>query len=145
MRSSKNRILVSHAGNLPRPVELNSLIDDGKAAGRAFSDEYQKRLPEAVNGIVDRQIELGVDVVNDGEYAKAGSYGGYIHSRVTGFENVPYDASKPQKRAGTCRGEYREVAFAFRQLIAPHLDQELMKRVFDRNWLPDVGASSLHR
>ena len=108
MRSSTDRILVSHAGNLPRPIELNSLIDEGKAADRAFSDEYQKRLPSAVNGIVDRQIELGIDVVNDGEYAKAGSYGGYIHSRVTGFSNVPADPSSPPKRAGTAERDRRD-------------------------------------
>ncbi len=108
MRSSKDRILVSHAGNLPRPVELNSLIDDGKATDRAFGDEYQKRLPAAVSGIVDRQIELGIDVVNDGEYAKAGSYGGYIHSRITGFSNVPADPLKPAKRAGTAERDRRD-------------------------------------
>lgn len=61
------------------------------------------------------------------------------------FADVVDKGYLPQKRAATCRGEYREVAFAFRQLIAPHLDQELMKQVFDRNWLPDAGASSLHR
>jgi 5-methyltetrahydropteroyltriglutamate--homocysteine methyltransferase len=108
LRSSKERILVSHAGNLPRPIELNSLIDDGKATDRAAGDEYQKRLPAAINGIVDRQIELGVDVVNDGEYAKAGSYGGYIHSRVIGFSNVPVDPSKPPKRAGTAERDRRD-------------------------------------
>jgi hypothetical protein len=61
------------------------------------------------------------------------------------FADVVEKGYLPQKRAATCRGEYREVAYAFRQLIAPHLDQELMKRVFDRAWLPDAGASSLHR
>lgn len=108
MRASSDRILVSHAGNLPRPAELNSLIDDGKATAAANTEEYFRRLPAAVNGIVDRQIELGVDVVNDGEYAKAGSYGGYIHSRVTGFSNVPADPSKPPKRAGTAERDRRD-------------------------------------
>jgi hypothetical protein len=61
------------------------------------------------------------------------------------FADVVEKGYLPQKRAATCRGEYREVAFAFRQLIAPHLYQELMKRVFDRTWLPDAGPSSLHR
>ncbi len=108
MRSSANRILVSHAGNLPRPDELNSLIDGGKAADKAKTGEYQARLPDAVKGIVDRQIELGVDVVNDGEYAKAGSYGGYIHERVSGFSSVPADPSKPPKRAGTAERDRRD-------------------------------------
>ncbi|MGE0058122.1 MAG: epoxyalkane--coenzyme M transferase [Dehalococcoidia bacterium] len=108
MRSSANRILVSHAGNLPRPDELNSLIDGGKAADKAKTGEYQARLPDAVKGIVDRQIELGVDIVNDGECAKAGSYGGYIHERVSGFSSVPADPSKPPKRAGTAERDRRD-------------------------------------
>jgi hypothetical protein len=61
------------------------------------------------------------------------------------FGDVVEKGYLPQKRAATCRGEYGEVAFAFSKLIAPHLDQELMKQVFDRTWLPDAGASSTHR
>src|SRR5690606_31474392 len=53
-------------------------------------------------------IELGVDVVNDGEYAKAGSYGGYIHDRITGYSTVPVDPSRPPKRAGTAERDRRD-------------------------------------
>ncbi|MDE3075875.1 MAG: cobalamin-independent methionine synthase II family protein [Chloroflexota bacterium] len=97
MRHSTDRILVSHAGNLPRPAELQELIDKGEAG----SPEYHRRLPAAVKYIVDRQIEHGVDVVNDGEYVKAGSYGGYIQERVTGFETRPLDPDAKPKRGGT--------------------------------------------
>ena len=99
MRRSTDRILVSHAGNLPRPGYLDELIDGGKMREGANQKAYADILPKAVKEIVDRQIELGVDIVNDGEYAKAGSYGGYIHDRVTGFEMVPADPNrKPQAR-----------------------------------------------
>src|SRR5688500_16418046 len=101
MSSSKERILVSHAGNLPRPASLDELIDGGRSPKGANSGEYHRRLPAAVKSIVDRQIELGVDVVNDGEYAKAGSYGGYLQERVEGYSSLPVDPSRPPKRAGT--------------------------------------------
>ncbi|HEX5370896.1 MAG TPA: epoxyalkane--coenzyme M transferase, partial [Dehalococcoidia bacterium] len=101
MRRSTDRILVSHAGNLPRPPELDELIDGGKDTSGANRAEYLQRLPKAVQWIVDRQIDCGVDIVNDGEYAKAGSYGGYMQARVSGYSSVPYDPSKPAKRAGT--------------------------------------------
>ena len=61
------------------------------------------------------------------------------------FADVVEKGYLPQKRAATCRAEYREVAFAFRQLIAPHLDQELMNQVFDKAWLPEPGSSSVHK
>ena len=103
MRLSTDRILVSHTGNLPRPDALNRLIDigEGPSPTPRLIDHYafHQRLPRAVDGIVDRQIELGVDIVNDGEYVKAGSYGGYIHERLTGFEWQPYDPIVGPKRA----------------------------------------------
>jgi 5-methyltetrahydropteroyltriglutamate--homocysteine methyltransferase len=103
MRLSTDRILVSHTGNLPRPATLDRLIDHGQGSTPAprLVDHYMfhQRLPRAVEGIVERQIELGIDVVNDGEYVKAGSYGGYIHERLSGFEWQPYDPMLGPKRA----------------------------------------------
>src|SRR5688500_6370811 len=107
MRRSTDRILVSHAGNLPRPKEIDELIDGGKAREGSNRQEYHARLPESVKGIVDRQIEYGVDIVNDGEYAKAGSYGGYMSERVTGYSTVPVDPNKKRKRQGTAERDRR--------------------------------------
>src|SRR4051794_9805704 len=108
MRSNPGRILVSHAGNLPRPDYLDELIDGGKRTEGSKGTNYHQLLPRAVNEIVDRQIELGVDVVNDGEYAKAGSYGGYLQERVTGYSSVPVDPNRPPKRSGTAERDRRD-------------------------------------
>lgn len=108
MRRSTDRILVSHAGNLPRPDYLNELIDGGRSREGSLGSEYTDRLPRAVKEIVDRQIELGVDIVNDGEFAKAGSYGGYIHDRISGYENVPVDPNRKPKRSGTAERDRKD-------------------------------------
>jgi 5-methyltetrahydropteroyltriglutamate--homocysteine methyltransferase len=108
LRHNTDRILVSHAGNLPRPDSLNQLIDGGLSREGAHRKEYGERLPKAVEWIVDRQIEHGVDIVNDGEYVKAGSYGGYMQERVSGFAAVPVDPSRPPKRAGTAERDRRD-------------------------------------
>jgi 5-methyltetrahydropteroyltriglutamate--homocysteine methyltransferase len=42
-----------------------------------------------------------VDIVNDGEYVKAGSYTGYINQRITGIEMQPADPNRLPKHAGT--------------------------------------------
>ena len=107
MRHSTERILVSHAGNLPRPGSLDVLVDGGTRLDAATGTAYRERLPRAVQEIVDVQIGLGVDIVNDGEYAKAGSYGGYMQQRVTGYAILPADASRPPKRAGTAERDRR--------------------------------------
>jgi 5-methyltetrahydropteroyltriglutamate--homocysteine methyltransferase len=97
MRHSSDRILVSHAGNLPRPDDLNRLLTAGADQHAALN----QRLPSAVAEVVERQIACGVDIVNDGEYVKAGSYTGYIHQRLTGIAWQPADPKRPPKHAGT--------------------------------------------
>jgi hypothetical protein len=42
----------------------------------------------------------------------------------------------PEHRARRCRFEYGNVAWAFRQLIIPHLDQQLARQILHREWLP---------
>jgi 5-methyltetrahydropteroyltriglutamate--homocysteine methyltransferase len=108
MRHNTDRILVSHAGNLPRPDDFDVLVDGGKSLDAATGKTYRERLPQAVQVIVNLQIELGVDIVNDGEYAKAGSYGGYMQQRVSGYTVLPADASRPPKRGGTAERDRRD-------------------------------------
>ena len=45
----------------------------------------------------------------------------------------------PNDRAESCADEYRQVAYAFERLIAPHLDDTLAKEVFHKRWLRDPG------
>ena len=101
MRHSTERILVSHAGNLPRPDDVNHLVAEQD------TDGFARRLPSAVQEVVDRQIDCGVDVVNDGEYVKAaGNFANYIQGRVSGWEDLP--ATRPAKRAGVGERDRRD-------------------------------------
>jgi 5-methyltetrahydropteroyltriglutamate--homocysteine methyltransferase len=106
MRFSTDGIRTTHGGNLPRPAAFDALLQ----AGTRVTAEVAERLPEAVQYVVDRQVATGLSVVNDGEYVKAaggGSYGSYIHQRVTGWEVLPIDPAKPRKRAGVGGRERR--------------------------------------
>jgi 5-methyltetrahydropteroyltriglutamate--homocysteine methyltransferase len=106
MRLSTDGIRTTHGGNLPRPADFDALLQ----AGPVVTAQAAERLPEAVQYVVDRQIGSGLSVVNDGEYVKAaggGSYAGYIHQRVTGWEVLPIDPAKPPKRDGVGGRERR--------------------------------------
>jgi 5-methyltetrahydropteroyltriglutamate--homocysteine methyltransferase len=70
MLYSTDRILVTHAGSLPRPADLRALVV-AKSAGESYdAAALDQRLGEAVAEIVRQQIACGIDIVNDGELSK---------------------------------------------------------------------------
>jgi 5-methyltetrahydropteroyltriglutamate--homocysteine methyltransferase len=84
MQHSVDRILTTHAGSLPRPSDLLELVNSGDSAAFDQGSNAQ-RLRLAVNEIVRRQAELGIDVIDDGEYGKP-SFVSYINERLGGYE-----------------------------------------------------------
>jgi 5-methyltetrahydropteroyltriglutamate--homocysteine methyltransferase len=83
MRSTE-RFLTSHAGSLPRPEDLTKFMF-AKAEGIPVdADALAARVKSAVGEIVERQVEAGIDIVNDGEMSKP-SYATYVKDRLTGF------------------------------------------------------------
>ena len=66
MHYGTDRILVTHAGSLPRPSDLRAMVV-AKSAGEAYDAAVlDRRLTEAVAETVRHQRECGIDVVNDG-------------------------------------------------------------------------------
>jgi len=114
-------ILTSHAGSLPRPEDLVALNLE-RTEGR-FDDEdaYQGMLRQAVEDVVARQREIGIDLVNDGEYGHSmghrydyGSWWTYVFQRLGGLEVVPTPALEiPQARPKS--GQLALASFAERR------------------------------
>ena len=93
METSRERILTTHVGSLPRPPELKQLLVS-KDQGQSYDKEALDRLTrEAVRDIVRRQAEVGIDIVNDGEMSKPG-YSTYIADRLSGFAG--HEPAKPR-------------------------------------------------
>ncbi len=84
MRRSMDRVLTTHTGSLPRPPELAEMIWQAEMGNASDAAAFQAAVQDAVKETVRRQVELGVDIVNDGEMGKPG-YATYIKDRVTGF------------------------------------------------------------
>ena len=96
------RIPVTHAGSLIRPPELLSFlsaIDHGRAYESAA---YQAALGKAVTDVVRKQVETGVDIVDDGEMGKP-NWITYLYERTSGLESRPIAETRPPscRRAGT--------------------------------------------
>src|SRR5262245_54778432 len=85
---STDRILVTHAGSLPRPPDLRALVV-AKAAGEAYDPAALDRLlAEAVAETVRLQLDSGIDIVNDGELSKY-NFPDYVRGRIAGYEARP--------------------------------------------------------
>lgn len=91
MKTSQDRILTTHVGSLPRPDDLIELMF-ARAEGEEVDPQLlDRKIQEAVDGVVAKQKEAGVDIVSDGEMSKP-SYATYVTERLTGFggtSNLP--------------------------------------------------------
>jgi 5-methyltetrahydropteroyltriglutamate--homocysteine methyltransferase len=88
MLYSTDRTLVTHAGSLPRPADLRALVV-AKSAGQDYdAAALDRRLKEAVAETVRRQVDSGIDIVNDGELSKY-NFTDYVRERIAGYEARP--------------------------------------------------------
>ena len=84
MKHSTERFLTTHTGSLPRPDDLIRMMFAREEGVPVDAAALAARVSLAVDEIVRRQVECGLDVVNDGEMSKP-SYATYIKDRLHGF------------------------------------------------------------
>ena len=108
MRLSTDRILTTHVGSLPRPQSLVDALlkkDHGEITDWAA---YDAVIAGAVDAVMGRQMEVGIDIPSDGEASKV-SYSTYMMDRLNGFggdneRRTPADvAAHPEFRAKITR------------------------------------------
>jgi 5-methyltetrahydropteroyltriglutamate--homocysteine methyltransferase len=97
MRRSVSKTLTTHVGSLP-------FLSPDK--GLAVSDE--SHLAGDVAAIVARQRKTGIDVVNEGEFAKGGDWLRYMQTRFGGFTDIDAPEGKPLIEQGKDREEFAD-------------------------------------
>ncbi len=79
-----DKIKTTHVGSLPRSKKLSEILFK-KDKNELFNQgELDKIIEEDVNKIVKKQIDIGIDIVSDGEMSKI-SYATYVKDRLHGF------------------------------------------------------------
>ncbi len=98
MKQSDRRILATHTGSLPRAAPLLAHLSAKKKGQPVDEAQLQTAVRAAVSAAVRRQIEAGLDVVNDGEQGKP-DYSTYIKDRLTGFDGEPVNLGPTRDQA----------------------------------------------
>jgi len=140
VKTSTDRILTTHIGSLPRPADLL------QASANKDKDPQQHAtlLRQHVNTVVKRQADVGLDIIDDGEFSKPG-FIHYINERLGGFEpgeagGNPFGESReyrdfPQVYAALSRGQAPQTTGAAAHMVctAPitYTGQALLQRDID--------------
>jgi len=85
VRHSTERILTTHVGSLPRSAEVTDVVFGRERGELGDAARGAQTIARAVEEVVRRQVETGIDIVSDGEMSKI-SYATYIKDRITGFD-----------------------------------------------------------
>src|SRR5215831_3194179 len=85
MRRSTDHILTTHTGSLPRGPEILAVLQAKEHGESVDQAQFDTLARQAVADTVRRQLNLGIDVVSDGEQSKV-DYSTYIKERLTGFQ-----------------------------------------------------------
>src|SRR5260370_31064599 len=84
MRWSKDRILTTHTGSLPRPPELTRLDVRRARGGEVDPAELDRVGKAALRHVLDKQIAAGIDIGNNGEQQREAFFL-YVRHRMSGF------------------------------------------------------------
>jgi 5-methyltetrahydropteroyltriglutamate--homocysteine methyltransferase len=84
MRWSEERILTTHTGSLPRPPELTRLYVQRSRGATVDPKELDRLGKAALRRVIDKQIEAGIDIGNNGEQQREAFFL-YVRHRMSGF------------------------------------------------------------
>jgi len=140
MQQSTNKILTTHAGSLPRPRSLIAL-HTARYAGTTIEEAVLEQATEdATRVIIAKQIETGIDIINNGEMGRE-SFFTYVQHRMSGFggTGTRYPSSLERRRQAMGAGERVDLLHApkviaeVRYLSAAPIEQECrqLKRLLD--------------
>jgi len=89
VQRSTERFLTTHTGSLPRPEDLIRTMFAKEEGVPVDAAALAARIRASVAEVVGKQVEAGVDVVDDGEMSKP-SYATYPKDRLTGFAGASH-------------------------------------------------------
>ena len=116
MLHSRQRILTTHVGSLPRNEVLTDLLIRREAGEAIDKSTMAAEMDRAVRSTVEAQVAAGIDIGNDGEQQRVG-FQTYVPARMTGFAGVS------KRRRGREFEEFPELIKMLTQRF-PHVSKQ---------------------
>ena len=116
MNFSRDRILTTHVGSLPRNDKLSDLLVRQEAGEKFDAAEMAAEMDKAVRHVVDKQVAAGIDIGNDGEQQRVG-FQTYVPQRMSGFGGVS------KRRRGKEFEEFPELVASLMRRF-PHVSKQ---------------------
>lgn len=114
-----NKILTTHVGSLPRTPELLEANLKRKEIGE---EAFHEILTNSVNDVVKRQVDLGIDIVNEGEYGHVtsgavdyGAWWNYSFTRLGGLTITDEDRWANEDKVRSTPGNIKLTSFQDRR------------------------------
>lgn len=89
MKRSIGRILTTHAGSLIRPPEIVEAMIQDHLGEAVDTVRFGNDLAHAVQDVAKKQTDIGIDIVDDGEFGKS-SWVAYVSERLDGWEPMRF-------------------------------------------------------
>lgn len=148
MATSSDRILVTHVGSLVRPPKLVAHLRKIEAGEPYDEAAYQACLKDSIDEVVQQQVDVGVDIVSDGEFSKGRNWAFYVHDRLTGLATrplTPEEMKDPMAQAGGGNDRKAFPEFYAEYDVASGLGKRLGNRFVCNGEINYVGQKQVAR
>lgn len=132
-----NKILTTHVGSLPRPKALLE-ANERRAKDQISKEEFDSIIADSVDQVVKRQKEIGIDIINDGEYGHItsgpvdfGAWWNYSFYRLGGLQMTDEDRWAKNQKIRSTPGNIQLTSFSDRR------DREKFRAAYED---PDSGV-----
>jgi 5-methyltetrahydropteroyltriglutamate--homocysteine methyltransferase len=102
-------LLTTHVGSLIRPPQLVELLRKRESGEQVDSQAFAQCLEASVADVARAQADIGLDIINDGEFGKTISWSRYVVERLSGVVRQTTDReSMPAGIVGKDRRDFAE-------------------------------------
>lgn len=141
MKRSSERILTTHAGALPQPIDLKRMHAARDSGQPCDETNFAARVRSAVAEVVKKQLACGLDIVNDGEVGKS-NFSRYARERLSGF--IEREAKPSDQVSSIFARDMVEFGNYFHTRMGG-IRGENVKRVFCNGPLRYIGHAALKK